>query len=216
MLGFNISSDDDTALALPPQNIAATTARAFAALESKMGQERTHSVQRQQLIQSVDIDDIEVQLSNPKTPDDTVDEFYRFGTVLFSEIQQRGAEVDRKLTNVLGWSIATLAFLLMNRNRYIDWTKLVVTGAAAMAFICVILSAFALKTRMWPAPSENDWFRRELWAEPAMLRRYHVVSLLSTHQTHVKNVKLKADCLGWLEILLSISALGIFTVLLFS
>ena len=65
-----------------------------------------------QLIDPVDIDAIETRIFNRETPDATVEEFYRFGQILFSECLQRGSEMDRKLTNILVWSTAALAFLL--------------------------------------------------------------------------------------------------------
>ena len=173
---------------------------------------------KRQIVRLVDIETIELRLANPKTQDGTVEELYRFGSLVFSEIQQRGAELDRKLTNFLGWSLATLAFFLINLSKYQSWgfDRIVVTAASILSFSCVALAAFALKTKIWPAPSEGDWFKDELWDEPSMMKRYHVVSILATHQGYATKVKAKADCLAWIEVLLPISALGTLSVLLFS
>ena len=115
-----------------------------------------------QILRFVDVDGIEARLSKAETPDATVEEFYRFGTLLFSEIQQRGSEVDRKLTNALGWSIATLAFLLLNQPRLAQvgsYARIAVIIAAVISFGCVIVAVLTVKTRMWRAPSEADWFK---------------------------------------------------------
>lgn len=122
---------------------------------------------KSQIFRLVDVDSIELQLSSPDTPESTVEEFYRFGTLLFSEIQQRGSEVDRKLTNMTGWSLATLGFVLLDRHRS-HLGKLgtgVLATAGILSFACVLIAAFALRTRMWQAPSEKDWFRAELWGQ---------------------------------------------------
>jgi len=169
-----------------------------------------------QVLRFVPIGSIQDRLSAWETKDETVDEFYRFGSLLFSEIQQRGSEVDRKLTNALGWSIATLAFLLLNQPRFAQigsYARLFAIIAAFLSFGCAIGSAWAVKTRMWRAPSENDWFKAELWDDPSTLKRYHIISLLGTHQAQAKNVKVKADCLGVIEILLlacGVAILGAF------
>ena len=69
-----------------------------------------------QQISYVDIDDIEVQLSSPEIPDSSVDELYRFGEILFSDVRQTSSQINTKLTSILGWSTATLAFLLFDAH----------------------------------------------------------------------------------------------------
>ncbi len=171
-----------------------------------------------QVLRFVDIDSIENRLAKAETPDATVEEFYRFGTLLLSEIQQRGSEMDRKLTNALGWSIATLAFLLLNKLRFAQvgsYARSAVIIAAVLSFGCATVAALAVKTRMWRSPSEADWFKNELWDDPSTMKRYHVVSILATHQAQARNIKIKAECLGIIEILLLISGMAILSVLLF-
>jgi hypothetical protein len=70
-----------------------------------------------QIYQPVDIEDTEQQIFSETTSDAIVEEFYRFGQILFSECLQRGSELDRKLANMLGWSTAALAFLLLNHSK---------------------------------------------------------------------------------------------------
>jgi hypothetical protein len=172
-----------------------------------------------QILRFVDAESIYARLARPEIPEATIEEFYRFGTLLFTEIQQRGSEVDRKLNNALGWSIATLAFLLLNQPRFAHvgtCVRLAIIAAAVLAFGCVIVAAFAVKTRMWRAPSEADWFQSELWNDPSIMKRYHILSILTTHQAQTKNVKLKAECLGFIEIGLALSSVGVLSALLFS
>ncbi len=174
----------------------------------------------EQLIQPVDIDTIELRMYNRDTSDATVEELYRFGQILFQECLQRGSEVDRKLANLLGWSTAALAFLLLNHSKVENFAipaKVFVTIATISALACVVLASIALKSRIWPSPSEGDWFRDGLWGDDQKLKRYHVVSLLINHQEHVKRIARKAECLKWAELLLPISAVAIgVAILLFS
>jgi len=172
-----------------------------------------------QVLRLVEVESIHARLSEPGTPEDSVDEFYRFGALLFSEVQQRGSEIDRKLTNLLGWSIATLAFLLLNHSRFgpigtYSWIAMVT--ASVFSFGCISVAAFAVKTRMWRAPSEADWFQQDLWADASTLKRYHLISLLATHQAQVKNVKTKAECLWIIEIFLIVVGIVILSLILFS
>jgi hypothetical protein len=171
-----------------------------------------------QVLHLIEIDTIEQRLSDPRTPNATVEELYRFGTLLFTELQQRSSETDRKLTNVFGWSIATLAFLLASRGKFdhVAYGVLALKVAAVFSSFCVGLSAFAIKSRMWRAPSENDWFQNQLWDDAERMKRYHIVSMLGMHQAQIKGVQRKAECLGLSEILLAISGLIILCLLLFS
>jgi len=172
-----------------------------------------------QIIHPVDIDTIELRIFDPATSEGTVEELYRFGLALFSEGLHRSSELDRKLTTVLGWAGATLAFLLLNHSKAQQFGapgKVALLIATLAAFAALLLAAFALKTRLWPAPSEKDWFKAELWDDPSRMKRYHVISLLLVHQTTVKNVKRKATCLRWTEMLLPVGGLATASILLFS
>jgi len=171
-----------------------------------------------QLIHFVDIEAIEAQLCSPTTTDAVVEEFQRFGQILFSECLQRGSEVDRKLTTMIGWSVAALASLLVKYSRMPLPGMLetaILVAAAASAFAGVALGSFAVKTRMWPTPSERDWFRDGLWGDVQALKRHHVLSLLLTHQMQVSNTKTKADLLRWVEMFLLFSAFAIGVLLFF-
>jgi len=172
---------------------------------------------KKQLIHPIDIESIEVQLHSPKTPDDVVDEFYKFGSILFSECLQRGSELDRKLTSMLGWSIAALASILLKHSKSEQLGALqgifLVIGAAA-AVLSTLLAAFALKTTVWPAPSEEDWFREGLWEDVQKLKRYHVTSLLVAYHGYAKPIARKATCLGYVELLLLLAALSIVALII--
>ena len=171
-----------------------------------------------QLIHPVDIEAIEVQIYSPTTPNETVEEFYRFGQMLFSESLQRASEVDRKLTNMLGWSIAALASLLLKYSHTPQLgiaERIFLLVAVASAFAAIVLGSVAFRTRMWPAPSDQDWFREGLWEDAQKLKRYHVISLLLTRQAHVGRVTRKAKYLRGVECLLLIASLLIALLFIF-
>lgn len=173
---------------------------------------------KKHLIHPVDIAAIEVQICSPSTTDDVVDQFYKFGTILFSECLSRAADVDRKLTSMLGWSIAALASILLKQSKpeQLGMTDhIVIVIAAAAAFLSLVLAALGLKTTVWPAPSEEDWFRNGLWGDVQKLKRYHVISMLLTHQEHVRRITRKANLLGCVELMLSLAALSIFALIIF-
>jgi hypothetical protein len=194
-----------------------TPTLASLAWSSLLTAQSTLEVMREQLIHFVDIEAIELQLCSPATSDAVVEEFQRFGQVLFAECLQRGSEVDRKLTTMIGWSVAALASLLVKYSRTPVPDTLatsLLVAAAVSAFAGIALGSFAFKTRMWPTPSEKDWFREGLWDNVQTLKRYHVVSLLVAHQEHVRQTRTKADCLRRVELFLAFSAFAI-GVLLF-
>src|ERR1017187_9862737 len=109
-----------------------------------------------QILRFADIDDIENRLI--ALSDGTIEELYRFGGLMVSEVQQRASDLDSKLTGILGWSVATLAFLLFDGkiSGLHGFGKVPVFIATATALTSVIVSFLGLKTTMWPAPSEQD------------------------------------------------------------
>jgi hypothetical protein len=170
-----------------------------------------------QIFHPLEIDNIELRLSDPIVSDSTIEELYRFGALMFAEIQQRGSETDRKLANLLGWSIASLGFVVLKYSQMAanKSQHAVLIMAMVLSLACVVIGGLALLSKMWQAPSEDDWFKEELWDSPSMLRRYHVVSMLSVHQTNARRVAKKADCLGYIEVLIVIDWLLILSGILF-
>jgi hypothetical protein len=184
-------------------------------MANKLAEERV--VITPQIIHPVDIEDIERRMFSDATSEEIVDEFYKFGQIMFAECLQRGSELDRKLANMLGWSTAALAFLLLNHSRVAQFGIVGVACtivAVASALFAVATTSFALKTRMWAAPSEEDWFKDNLWGDPSWMKRHHVVSLLLTHQVQTKHVARKARHLRYAELSLPASALAIAVSLL--
>lgn len=167
---------------------------------------------------SADVEEIETRIFDPTTPDDSIEEFYRFGQLLLSELQQRWSEIDRKLAILLGWSIGAIGILLLGhqRDHIHDWRSFWLVAAVLPALCSALLSAIALKTRIWRVPSRNDWFRLEIWNDPLRLRRYHLISIFKMQHENSEKLRKKAESLAYVEILMPLSALAIFSVFLFS
>ncbi len=153
-----------------------------------------------QIHNKIDIETVEFRLDDPGTSKELVEEFYRFGQILFSEMLSRGAEVDRRATNMLGWSTATAAVLLSTQTQKLFF-KALVAAAICCSLSSAILCAVALKMRMWPSTSDHDWFRPDIH-DAYELKRYHVVSLLLAHQHQKQSTAKKADLLRHAEWLL--------------
>lgn len=140
-----------------------------------------------QKLHFVDIEDIETQMASG-IPNETLEELYRFEELMLTEGQQRTTQLDFKLTSILGWSSAALAFLLLSGQaqnvNILVRTRTV--AATAIIFIAAAIASWALKTIMYSAPSEEDWFRSDLFDESQRLKKYHVVSMLTAHQCGLK------------------------------
>jgi hypothetical protein len=161
----------------------------------------------QQVLNYVDLEAVELRLADPSISPELVEEYYRFGQVLFSEMLSRGADVERKLTNMLGWSTASLGFLLVYKSEEI-LTRVIAGGAIGSAALAAIICAMALRSKMWATPSEQDWFQEEL-TDAATLKRYHVVSFLLAHQCQTRHMAKKADQLRQVEGLLGLTSLAV-------
>ncbi len=167
-------------------------------------------------VSRVDIEDIELQLASD-IPAETIEELYRFGEIMVSEVQRRCGSLDQKLTSMLGWSAAVLALLLTNGG---ELSKL--NGAwRAVLFIATLIAlgamfsaAWGIKSKIGPTPSEQDWFMGELEA-PDRMKKYHIISMLNIHQSQSQANLQKAASLHHSEILLIISGLAIASALFY-
>ncbi len=148
-----------------------------------------------QLVRPVDVAEIELRLPS-LAREGLVEELYSFGTLMVSSAQQRAVRLDTKLTGVLNWSSAMLAFLLIDANisrlhGASLWTSFLAMITAIFSVAC---SYAGLKSRLWPTPSENDWFKSSLLDKPEILRRYHIVSMLNMHQSQSDGNLRRASC----------------------
>jgi hypothetical protein len=161
----------------------------------------------------VDVADVERRL--PSLGDDSVEELYRFGTWMVSSAQQRTTRLDAKLTGILGWSSAALAFVLvdgaLSKPRGLFFVAVIV--AVAVTTASIVSACLGLKSRVWPAPSERDWFRDGVLESAETLKRYHIVSMLNIHHCQADVNYKRAKWLMASEILLALSASAIFVTL---
>jgi hypothetical protein len=166
-----------------------------------------------QIIRPINVPDIELEL--PSLAKEAVEELYRFGQIMVSSSQQRALRLDAKLTGVLNWSSAVLAFVLIDANvsHQKGFGLAVSLMAIAAALASVAASYFGLKSRLWERPSEGDWFKTELLRKPETLQRYHVVSMLNVHQTQSEGNERCAGTLKTAEIFLAISGAVTFAML---
>ena len=153
----------------------------------------------------VSIEDIEKQVLS--LCDGTVTELYDFGVLMVTEVERRALGIDSKLTSILGWSSAVLGFLLLGTSPGGSFgSSLLLLVSIALTLGAVISSFLGLRTILWITPSEKDWFRDELLENAGRLRRYHIVSMLNTHQDHEKEIEKKASRLALAERLLAVAA----------
>jgi hypothetical protein len=171
---------------------------------------------KQPVLNVVTIEEAERTLFHGNVAAPAADQLYDFGKVLFAESLQRIARTDSKLTNLLGWSAAILVVASTRaKGAPSVLAGIPVATAALLAFISIIACVVALKTGTSPAPSEQDWFQAGLLADAGNLRRYHIVSLLLTHQVNMQDASRKAEVLRrveWLTVIASFgAALNIFS-----
>lgn len=135
---------------------------------------------------SVSVEEVEAALADPGIPRKVLRQFLDFGSVMVSELQDRGAALDGKATNLLGWSGAILAFLAIGAESNIQTRGLALgfyAGAAVAALGAAIFAAWSLKVRSWSWPSESDWFSLEcVGGGIRTLLAFHAVALLEAYQ----------------------------------
>ena len=150
----------------------------------------------------VDIENIELQLSS-ELPSEMVDELYRFGQIIVTDAKTTAGQLDSKLVTVLGWTSAALAFLLLNKIAGTSPSiRFAIVAATVCALVGTVIAGWGLKSTLWVAPSEQDWFKTELMENAGAMRRYHIVSMLVSHQITVNRNAVKAVYLRLAELCL--------------
>ena len=147
--------------------------------------------------------------------DSAVEYLYQFGSMMVSEAGQWTSHLDSKLTAIFGWSSGVLAFLVVGTKA--QGSPLAVSAmilAVALTLAALILAALGLKTDEWPSPSEADWFREGILEQPGTLRRYHIISMLETHQYHLRKNGSKARLLRYAERVLITGAIVVAAILI--
>jgi hypothetical protein len=126
-----------------------------------------------------------------------VDELYGFGSFLLNEAMSRTAQLDVKAIRLLIWAAAAVAFLLVGPDEIVHTHSIVMgalTGVALLlAVVASVHAALALHVQNWEMPSERDWFRGELFADPIRLRVYHLLGFLETHRNHNRRNIVKGE-----------------------
>jgi len=162
-------------------------------------------------IKTVDAKEIE-RLLLAKRYEDLTEELFSFGQLLLDEIQQRTAQLDTKLISLLGWTAAILAFLLVGDASWLESAK---TGPASTITMllatlsslgAVVCSFIGVKTTVWQFSSERDWFKTSLFDEVLNMKKYHLISMLETHQAHSRVNERKGQRAREAEWLLAVSS----------
>lgn len=123
--------------------------------------------------------DLESEIS-----DGAVDEIYRFGQIMLTEVNQRVGQIDQKLYSVLGWSSASIAFLLLEKNASTApvWIKVVLVVAVLFALAAILLCSLGIKSAVARVPSEVDWFCKSFYLDSSGMARHHVLAMFEFHQ----------------------------------
>lgn len=163
-------------------------------------------------VKTVDPKEIErLLLANPYQ--ELTEELFSFGQLLLDEIQQRTAQLDTKLISLLGWTAAILAFLLVGDASWLESvykiglaTTIMMLLATLSSLGAVVCSFLGVKTTVWQFPSEKDWFRSSLFDNVLAMKKYHLISMLETHQAHSRVNARKGQRAHEAEWLLAVSA----------
>jgi hypothetical protein len=119
---------------------------------------------------------------------------------MIDEVTSRSNVLDSKAVSIMGWTSALLALFIWQPT----WAHtpavpildvLAAIGGALGAAVSLAASGVALRIRQWSWPSQDDWLRSDLFGHPSVLKRFHLVSMLETHDDHCNVNARKAHAL---------------------
>jgi len=137
------------------------------------------------LEKEVDVKEIENKLESYADCEALTVELTRFGEGMFAEVRRHAERLDGKLTSLLGWTGAMLALLLgRGHTEQTPWyVAVMLAGATFLGLLAAGIAWYGLRPQKICLPSERDWFKEELFNHPSKLRRYHLMSFLTAHQS---------------------------------
>jgi Na+/melibiose symporter-like transporter len=147
-------------------------------------------------------------------PYPTVEKLYAFGSLLFSDIQQRANQIDSKMGVYLAFSAAVIAVLAAggrSDNRAVMITMFV---SGTLAVVSLLTSFFGLRSRIFAAPSYKDWFDQRVIDNHDRLLRAHVLAILASYQHQRSEANNKAFYMPIAEYSLLLSALSAVVMLI--
>ncbi|HVL65785.1 MAG TPA: hypothetical protein VM364_00855 [Vicinamibacterales bacterium] len=150
----------------------------------------------------VPADELE-ELFETHTAPELLEELFAFGQLMLDEVAGRTVVIEGKATSVLGWTTALLALFVLQPPTplaALSLTEAVLTALGVSgAIAALIASALALRVQDWDWPSQQDWLRSAIFDDPTLLRQYHIVSMLETHEAHACVNEKKARALKFAQ-----------------
>jgi hypothetical protein len=130
-----------------------------------------------------------------------------FATLMIDEVRDRATSLDTKGLAIAGFGAALVAFLLTTSTsrQAAGWLRFAVAVPTIVGTVAVLEAFMATRFKDWDWPSEQDWFRRDLFAHPELLRGYHLMSLLDTYRQHNAINAAKATALRRAQALLVVA-----------
>jgi hypothetical protein len=160
------------------------------------------------------------ELSDPGV----LDQLFSFGQMLLAEVQQRSAQIDSKLTVMLGLSGAMIAFILAGNELWgssataifgLRWLRAIIAVAVVALLLSIYFTYQGLRLREWLVPSEGDWIQVDLLKDPEYMKRHHILSVLDAHRSHNQLNLIKGAYARRAELYVLAAAILVAGVLLF-
>jgi hypothetical protein len=181
--------------------------------EKKMN-EQTHPNRRR-----VDGEEIKRLLEHHPPDTELLSALEEFGRMMISEGQAHLAAIEAKGLSVLGWTSAMLALMFSKDlavSAKLPTVVVWLTGLGVLAALAALVwAAQCVRIREWTVPSQQDWFRTDIFGSVKILRAYHLLALLESHDAHIRVQDQKSEQLRkaqW-SLVLAALALGVVVVI---
>jgi hypothetical protein len=115
--------------------------------------------------QPMSVADVKSALVANRSPE-LADHLLQFGDLMLNEVTVRSGSIETKALSVMGWAAAITVFLVVGTEITNSdfWRSLGFTLTAIAAIAAAVFGFQALRVRKWTWPSQQDWFRSDLFA----------------------------------------------------
>lgn len=127
---------------------------------------------------------------------EVVNEIYSFGQVLEKESVDHIRILESKATSFAAYGAAIVTLLVSSSQGWSrfgnQWTSWIAVCAAICGLICTGLSVRVLTLQEFKYISEDDWLKEECLSNIYMLKRYRILTMWGTIDSHDKLQREKA------------------------
>jgi hypothetical protein len=117
-----------------------------------------------------------------------VDEIYEFGKILGQEVIDQIKVLESKATSFAAYGAAIVTLLVSSSSTWSNlgnqWSPWIAVCVGICGLVCTCLAVGAMSLKKFECISEDEWLKRECLGKITTLKRYRILTMWGTIESH--------------------------------